>query len=101
MELILNEVTSKVSKRLEAEVDGYKVSVNVTINNGKIENLNGNIIPADSKEGVYVEGTHFNAYKRNDEWRTDVSEVANAEYAAISAIAVAAVNYAVKTYEAA
>lgn len=99
MEITLNETLSKEVKRLETEINGYKVVVNATINNGKIEQLNGNITPATAKEGVYVEGHYFNAYKRNEEWRTDISEVANEKYAEVSAIAIAAVNYAVKKYE--
>lgn len=99
MEITLNETLSKEVKRLETEINGYKVVVNTTINSGKIESLNGNITPATAKEGEYVEGNYFNAYKRNGEWRTDISEVANEKYATVSAIAIAAVNYAVKKYE--
>lgn len=99
MEITLNETLSKEVKRLETEINGYKVVVNATINSGKIEQLNGNITPATAKEGEYVEGNYFNAYKRNGEWRTDISEVANEKYAEVSAIAIAAVNYAVKKYE--
>lgn len=99
MEITLNETLSKQVKRLETEINGYKVVVNTTINNGKIEQLNGNIAPATAKEGEYVEGNYFNAYKRNNEWRTDISEVANDKYAEVSEIAIAAVNYAVKKYE--
>lgn len=95
----MTETMSKVSKRLETEVGGYKVVVNLTINNGKIENLNGNINHTPVEEGQYVEGYYFNAYKRNEEWRTDVSDVPNSEYAKVSEIAVAAVEYAVKKYE--
>ena len=96
----MTETLSKQVKRLETEINGYKVVVNTTINNGKIESLNGNIAPATAKEGEYVEGNYFNAYKRNGEWRTDVSEVANTEYAKVSALAVEAVDKIVASYEA-
>ena len=95
----MTETLSKQVKRLETEINGYKVVVNTTINNGKIESLNGNVYPATAKEGEYVEGNYFNAYKRNGEWRTDISEVANDKYAEVSEITIAAVNYAVKKYE--
>ena len=96
----MTETLSKQVKRLETEINGYKVVVNTTINNGKIESLNGNIAPATAKEGEYVEGNYFNAYKRNGEWRTDVSEVANTEYAKVSALAIEAVDKIVASYEA-
>lgn len=95
-----NKTRSTLNETLECVENGYKVVVNVSVEKGAIKNLSGNITPADVEEGKYVEGTYFNAYKRGEEWRTDVSEVANSEYATISALAVAAVDYVVKVYEA-
>ena len=97
MELV--KTRSTLNETLECVKDGYKVVVNVSLEKGEIRSLNGNITKADVEEGRYVEGTYFNAYKRNGEWRTDVSEVANAEYARISALAVDAVNKVVADYE--
>jgi hypothetical protein len=91
---------STLSETMECVKDGYKVVVNVSLEKGEIKNLNGNISKAEVEEGKFVEGTYFNAYKRNGEWRTDVSEVANSEYATISALAVAAVDKIVASYEA-
>lgn len=91
---------STLSETLECVKDGYKVVVNVSLEKGEIKNLNGNISKADAEEGRFVEGTYFNAYKRNGEWSTDVSEVANAEYAVISSLAIAAVDKVVASYEA-
>lgn len=92
---------STLSETLECVENGYKVVVNVSIEKGEIKSLNGNISKAGAEEGRFVEGTYFNAYKRNGEWRTDVSEVANAEYAKVSSLAVAAVDKVVAIYEAA
>lgn len=91
---------STLSETMECVKDGYKVVVNVSLEKGEIKNLNGNISKAEVEEGKFVEGTYFNAYKRNGEWRTDVSEVANAEYAKVSALAIEAVDKIVASYEA-
>lgn len=95
-----NKTRSTLSETMECVKDGYKVVVNVSLEKGEIKNLNGNISKAEVEEGKFVEGTYFNAYKRNGEWRTDVSEVANAEYAKVSALAVEAVDKIVASYEA-
>ena len=91
---------STLSETMECVKDGYKVVVNVSLEKGEIKNLNGNISKAEVEEGKFVEGTYFNAYKRNGEWRTDISEVANAEYAKVSALAIEAVDKIVASYEA-
>ena len=91
---------STLSETMECVKDGYKVVVNVSLEKGEIKNLNGNISKAEVEEGKFVEGTYFNAYNRNGEWRTDVSEVANSEYATVSALAIAAVDKVVASYEA-
>jgi hypothetical protein len=91
---------STLSETMECVKDGYKVVVNVSLEKGEIKNLNGNISKAEVEEGKFVEGTYFNAYNRNGEWRTDVSEVANAEYAKVSALAIEAVDKIVASYEA-
>ena len=90
---------STLSETLECVENGYKVVVNISLEKGEIKNLNGNICKAEETER-FVEGVYFNAYKRNGEWRTDVSEVANSEYATISALAIAAVDKVVASYEA-
>ena len=91
---------STLSETMECVKDGYKVVVNVSLEKGEIKNLNGNISKAEVEEGKFVDGTYFNAYNRNGEWRTDVSEVANAEYAKVSALAIEAVDKIVASYEA-
>ena len=91
---------STLSESFECVKDGYKVVVNVSLEKGEIKNLNGNISKAEVEEGKFVEGTYFNAYKRNGEWCTDVSEVANTEYAKVSALAIEAVDKVVASYEA-
>ena len=90
---------STLSETMECVKDGYKVVVNVSLEKGEIKNLNGNISKAEVEEGKFVDGTYFNAYNRNGEWRTDVSEVANAEYAKVSALAIEAVDKIVASYE--
>lgn len=91
---------STLSETMECVKDGYKVVVNVTLEKGEIKNLNGNIIKADVEEGKFVQGVYFNAYRRDGEWRTDIGEVANAEYAKVSALAIEAVDKVVASYEA-
>ena len=91
---------STLSETMECVENGYKVVVNVSLEKGEIKCLTGNITKADVEEGAFVEGTYFNAYKRNGEWRTDVGEVANAEYAKVSALAIEAVDKVVASYEA-
>lgn len=91
---------STLSETMECVENGYKVVVNVSLEKGEIKSLNGNISKAGNEEERFVEGIYFNAYKRNGEWRTDVSEVANSEYATISALAIAAVDKVVASYEA-
>ena len=88
---------STLSESFECNQDGYKVSVNVTVEGKEIKSLNGCV--AKATEGEYVEGVYFNAYKRNGEWRTDVGEVSNAEYAKVTELAIGAVNFAVEQYE--
>ena len=95
-----NKTRSTLSETLECIENGYKVVVNVSIESGAIKSLNGNITRAEVEEGEPIGGTYFNAYKRGEEWRTDVGEVANAEYAAVTSLAIAAVDYVVTTYEA-
>ena len=90
---------STLSETMECVENGYKVVVNVSLEKGEIKSLNGNISKAEETER-FVEGVYFNAYKRNGEWRTDVSEVANSEYATISALAISAVDKVVASYEA-
>ena len=58
---------STLSETMECVKDGYKVVVNVSLEKGEIKNLNGNISKAEVEEGKFVEGTYFNAYKRNGE----------------------------------
>lgn len=99
MEITLIETSSKEVKKLESEVNGYKVVANVTVNNGKIEILNGDVRPSAANEGEYVEGYSFYANKSNGAWNTDVSRVPNEYHAAVSEIAVAAVEYVVNNYE--
>lgn len=92
---------STLSESMECVENGYKVTVNVSLEKGVIKSINGSIAPAEVPEGQYVEGVYFNAYKRGEEWRTDVGEVSNAEYAKVTEIAVAAVDFVVAQYESA
>jgi hypothetical protein len=91
---------STLSESMECVENGYKVTVNVSLEKGVIKSINGSIAPAEVPEGQYVEGVYFNAYKRGEEWRTDVGEVSNAEYAKVTALAIESVNYVVAQYEA-
>lgn len=91
---------STLSESFECVKDGYKVVVNTSLEGGEIKSLSGNIRKAEVEEGMMMNSVHFNAYKREGEWRTDVSEVANAEYAKVSALAVEAVDKIVASYEA-
>ena len=89
---------STLSETMECVENGYKVVVNVSLEKGEIKSLNGNITKAEVEEGKFVQGTYFNAYKRDGEWRTDIGEVANTEYAKVSAIAIEAVDKVVASY---
>jgi hypothetical protein len=91
---------STLSESMECVENGYKVTVNVSLEKGVIKSINGSVAPAEVPEGQYVEGVYFNAYKRGEEWRTDVGEVSNAEYAKVTALAIESVNYVVAQYEA-
>lgn len=88
---------STLSESFECVKDGYKVTVNATVEGKEITGLNGCV--AKEKEGKYVDGVYYNAYKRADGWRTDVGEVSNAEYAKVTELAIGAVNFAVEQYE--
>lgn len=96
---VLNETSSKIVKVFEPEVEGYKARVNLTVNAGKIENLNGTLRPATQNEEMYVEGISFRAYKRNDLWYTDVNGANNEEHDLVTDICVALVNQIVAEYE--
>ena len=99
MELVLNEKSAKLVKTFVVESDGYKVNVNLTVSEGKIDILNGNVYPAEMVDGRYVEGARFNAYKRNEKWYTDVNGASNEEHDLISDICVAIVNQIVAEYD--
>lgn len=97
--ILLNETSSKMVKVFEPEVEGYKARVNLTVNSGKIENLNGSLRPATQTEGAYVEGISFHAYKRNDKWYTNVSGASNEENDLVTDICVALVDQIVAEHE--
>lgn len=97
--ITLNETSSKIVKVFEPEVEGYKARVNLTVNAGKIENLNGTLRPATQNEEMYVEGISFRAYKRNNQWYTDVDGATNAEHDFVTDVCVALVNQIVAEYE--
>lgn len=99
--ITLNETSSKIVKVFEPEVEGYKARVNLTVNAGKIENLNGTLRPAIQNEEMYVEGISFHAYKRNDKWYTDVNGATNEEHDLVTDICVALVDQIAAEYEAA
>ena len=99
--ITLNETSSKIVKVFEPEVEGYKARVNLTVNGGKIENLNGSLRAATQNEDVYVEGISFRAYKRNEKWYTDVDGASNEEHDLVTDICVALVDQIVAEYEAA
>lgn len=89
---------STLSEAFECNKDGYKVTVNATVEGAEVKSLNGCV--AKATEGEYVDGVYYNAYKRADGWHTDVGEVSNTEYAKVTELAIGAVNYAVGQYEA-
>lgn len=95
----MNETSSKMVKVFEPEVNGYKARVNLTVNGGKIENLNGSLRPAVQEEERYVEGISFHAYKRNDKWYTNVTGAANDENDIVTDICVEIVDRLVAEYE--
>lgn len=95
----LTETSCTEQRRLEATANGYKVAVNVTTRNGKIESLNGTINPANATdEELMMGGNSFSAYKGANGWRTEC-RAANEVYAAVSALALEAVTAAVAKYE--
>lgn len=95
----LNETSCVEQRRLEATENGYKVVMNLTTNKGKIESLNGTINPTGATdEDMMMGGNSFSAYKSAQGWRTEC-RASNDVYAAVSAIALAAVNAAVAKYE--
>lgn len=93
-----NETLDRQVKRLETEINGYLVIVNVELENGKITSLRGNINPI-VEEGQPVNGMYFEAHKYNDKWSTDLGRIDNEKFAEVSEIAISAVNYAVAKYE--
>lgn len=99
MELVMNERSSKLVKTFVVENESYKVNVNLTVAEGKIDILNGNVLPLEVEEGRYVEGARFNAYKRNDKWFTDINGASNEEHDAISDLCVAIVEKVVAEYD--
>lgn len=99
MELVLNEKSAKLVKTFVVESDGYKVNVNLTVSEGKIDILNGNVYPAEMVDGRYVEGARFNAYKRNEKWFTDINGASNEEHDVISDLCVAIVEKVVAEYD--
>lgn len=99
MEITLNETQSKITKRIEVIYEDRKVNVNLTINNGKIENLNGNIMPLEQQEGMYMEGISFHSYKREEKWHTNVTGASNEEHDYVTDLAIAVVDKVVAEYE--
>lgn len=99
--ITLNETSSKIVKVFEPEIEGYKARVNLTVNAGKIENLNGTLRPATQNEEMYIEGISFRAYKRNNQWYTDVNGTTNEENDFVTDFCVALVDQIVAEYEAA
>ncbi len=89
---------STLSETLECEENGYKVVVNVELENGKITSLRGNINPI-VEEGQPVNGMYFEARKYDDKWSTDLGRIDNEKFAEVSEIAISAVNFAVAKYE--
>lgn len=98
MEITMKEKSSREVRVLETTSNGYKVVVNITTESGRVISLNGSITPSKTTE-EYVGGVGFSAYKRDGAWYTDLNGASNAEHATVSALAVAAVNYAVGKYE--
>lgn len=96
--LEFQETSSRLVKTFVVEHGGYKASVNLTVNFGKIEQLSGNVAPMGSEEPTY-NNPQFHAYKRNGKWCTDVTGAANDEQDAISDICVAIVDQIVAEYE--
>lgn len=99
MEFVFNETSSKIQKRIEAIVEPYKANVNLTINDGKIENLNGNVVRTDATDPYAMGGITFHAYKRDDTWYTNVDGVSNEEHDVVTDFVVAVVDKAVADYE--
>lgn len=99
MEITLNETQSKITKRIEVIYEDRKVNVNLTINNGKIENLNGNIMPVEQTDGMYMEGISFHSYKREEKWYTNVNGASNEEHDYVTDLAIAVVDKVVAEYE--
>lgn len=99
MELKLNEVSCRENRTLEATTNGYKVVVNLTTKSNKIEGLSGNITSAKAKADEMPSSmASFNAYNGANGWHIEC-RAANEVYETMSAIAFAAVNYAVSAYE--
>lgn len=99
MDITLKEKTSKMVKTFIVEHEGYKATVNLTVNGGKIENLRGNVMPVDQDENQAYNCPSYHAYKRNEKWCTEVSGVANDEHDIVSDICVAIVDKVVADYE--
>lgn len=100
MEINLVEKTSRLVKTFVVEQDSYKATTNLTVEGGKIINLNGTIAPIEQGDEPNYGNPSFHAYKRNGKWCTDVTGAANDEQDAISDICVAIVNQIVAEYEA-
>ena len=98
MDMNFNETLDRQVKRLETEINGYLVIVNVELENGKITSLRGNINPI-VEDGQPVNGMYFEAHKYDDKWSTDLGRIDNEKFAEVSEIAISAVNFAVAKYE--
>ena len=99
MELKMNETSCRENRTLEVTSNGYKVVVYITTNQGKIESLSGNIASAKAKaDEMPTRGASFNAYNGANGWHIEC-RAANEVYETMSAMAYAAVNYAVSAYE--
>ena len=99
MEIRLEEKTSKMVKTFVVEQDGYKANVNLTVNGGRIENLNGSLRKAEAEEERYMDGISLHAYKRNEKWCTSVDGVSNEENDLVTDICVAIVDKIVAEFE--
>ena len=92
MELI--QTTSKTIHNVNAEQNGWKLRASVTIENGKVTNIDGSAAYGEEKEGMtpYEQMTRFNGRREGDalrisfDFRHEDADVCNLLRAMVDAI---------------
>ena len=90
----LNQTSTKTIHQVSAEQNGWKLRASVTIENGKVTNIDGSATYGEEKDGMtpYEEMTRFNGWKEGDalriafDFRHEDADVCNLLRAMVDAI---------------